>query len=315
MIAPLAQFIDWYALQVAAMLPSFRKCAKGDSKLTEAIAFLNGPNFIPAESNPADLEFTSNIHFKFPSPRPCEFAENNIVHGRLYRRGKDWAKFPTIILLHGGGDFWNHRYRFPLTVPAIHLAGFNAATLAAPYHFRRRVRPIVAFHHLRVAEAFGQGVAEIRALTGWLLNQGCPAIALFGISLGGWLAGLAATRDSRLKAIVLAVPGVRRDYRATRGEGVLWTPMRKALEKQKAAREALDQTPMNLTLSQPVIPKEDVLLIQGRYDLLVEAEQTEELWQKWGQPEIWRLPHGHVSWMFAPGINGRVLDWLTPRVE
>jgi len=281
MIAPLAQFIDWYALQVAAMLPSFRKCAKGDSKLTEAIAFLNGPNFIPAESNPADLEFTSNIHFKFPSPRPCEFAENNIVHGRLYRRGKDWAKFPTIILLHGGGDFWNHRYRFPLTVPAIHLAGFNAATLAAPYHFRRRVRPIVAFHHLRVAEAFG----------------------------------LAATRDSRLKAIVLAVPGVRRDYRATRGEGVLWTPMRKALEKQKAAREALDQTPMNLTLSQPVIPKEDVLLIQGRYDLLVEAEQTEELWQKWGQPEIWRLPHGHVSWMFAPGINGRVLDWLTPRVE
>jgi hypothetical protein len=35
MIAPLAKFIDWYALQVAAMLPSIRKCARGDSKLTE----------------------------------------------------------------------------------------------------------------------------------------------------------------------------------------------------------------------------------------------------------------------------------------
>jgi esterase/lipase len=166
-----------------------------------------------------------------------------------------------------------------------------------------------------VAEAFGQGVAKIRALTGWLLDQGCPSIALFGISLGGWLAGLTATRDSRPKAIVLAVPGVRRDYRATRGERVLWPPMRKALEKQQAAREALDKTPMNLTLSQPVIPKENILLIQGRYDLLVEAERTEELWQKWDQPEIWRLPHGHVSWMFAPGINSRVLDWLSPRLE
>jgi dienelactone hydrolase len=315
MIAPLAKFIDWHALQVAALLPSVRKCARGDSKLAEAIEFLNGSNFIRAESNAAGLEFTSNIHFKFPSPRPCEFVENNVVHGRLYRRAKDWQEFPTLILLHGGGDFLNHRYRFPLMVPAIQRAGFNAATLVAPYHFQRRVRRVETFDHLRVAEAFGQGVAEIRALTGWLLNQGCRSVALFGISLGGWLAGLTATRDSRLSAIVLTVPGVRRDYRATRGECILWKPMRKALEKQKAAREALDKTPMNLTLNQPVVPKENILLIQGRYDLLVEAEQTEELWQKWKQPEIWRLPQGHVSWMFTPGVTGKVLRWLTPRLE
>jgi hypothetical protein len=92
-------------------------------------------------------------------------------------------------------------------------------------------------------------------------------------------------------------------------------PMRKALEKQKAAREALDKTPMNLTLSLSVIPKENILLIQGRHDLLVEAEQTEELWQKWNQPEIWRLPHGHLSWMFTPGLTGSVLRWLSPRLN
>ena len=217
MIAPLANFIDWSALQVAAMLPSVRKCARGDSKLTEAVEFLNGPNFIPAESRPAELEFTSKIHFTFPSPRPCEFAENNIVHGRLYRRAKDWQRFPTIILLHGGGDFLSQQFGFPLTVPAIHRAGFNAATLVAPYHFQRRVRRIEAFDHLRVAEAFGQGVAEIRSLTGWLLNQGCPSIALFGISLGGWLAGLTATGDSRLKAVIpraaRRAPGLSRETR------------------------------------------------------------------------------------------------------
>ena len=76
MIAPLAKFIDWYALQVAAMVPSIRKCARGNSKLTEAVEFLNGPDFIPAESKPAELEFTSNTRFTFPSPRTCEFAEN-----------------------------------------------------------------------------------------------------------------------------------------------------------------------------------------------------------------------------------------------
>lgn len=313
MIAPLAKFIDWYGLQAATMLPIVRKCARGDSKLAEAIEFLNGPNFLPAESKSAELEFTSNIHFKFSSPRPCEFAENNVVYGRLYRRAKDWQKFPTFILLHGGGDSLNHRCRFPLMVPAIQRAGFNAATLIAPYHFQRWVHRIETFDHLRVAELLAQGVAEIRALTGWLLDQSCPSVALFGISGGGWFAGLTATRDTRLNAIILAVPGMRLNYRAIRR--MLWTPARRALESQQAACEALDKTPMNLTFSQPVIPKENILLIQGRYDLFVEAEQTEELWQKWKQPEIWRLPHGHISWMFAPGITGRVLNWLKPRSE
>ena len=91
--------------------------------------------------------------------------------------------------------------------------------------------------------------------------------------------------------------------------------MRKALEHQKAAREALDKTPMNLTLGEPVIPKENILLIQGCYDLFVEAEQTEELRQKWKQPEFWRLRHGHISWMFMPGLTGRVLRWLAPRLD
>jgi hypothetical protein len=186
MIAPLAQFIDWSALQAAAMLPSIRKCARGDSKLTEAIEFLSGPNFIPAESKPADLEFKSEIHFKFQSPRPCEFTENNVVHGRLYRRAKDWQKFPALILLHGGGDCLGYRFGFPLTVPAIHRAGFNAATLVAPYHFQRGVRRIEAFDHRRVAEAFGQGIAE------YLVDSGTLRLACGGRTNRGTLAKVEA---------------------------------------------------------------------------------------------------------------------------
>jgi hypothetical protein len=33
------------------------------------------------------------------------------------------------------------------------------------------------FDHLRVGEAFAQAVAEIRDLTGWLLEQRCPCVA------------------------------------------------------------------------------------------------------------------------------------------
>ena len=316
MIAPLAKLIDWCALQAASvLLISARKCDRGNFKLAEAVEFLNGPDFIPAESKPAGLEFTSNIHFKFPSPRPCGFAENNVVYGRLYRCADAWPDRPVILLLHGGGNFPGHQLRFQWLARRCHRAGFNVATLELPYHFQRRLRRTPGLDHLQVAEAFAQAVAEIRALTGWLLGQGCPAVALSGVSLGGWLAGLAATRDSRLSAIVMIVPGVRTNYRVARGERILWTPVRKALERQKAAREALDKTPINLTLSRPVIPKENILIVQGRYDLFVEAEQTGELWQKWGQPEIWRLPQGHISTVLIPGMTGRILRWLAPRLN
>jgi alpha-beta hydrolase superfamily lysophospholipase len=62
-----------------------------------------------------------------------------------------------------------------------------------------------------MAEAVAQAIAEIRALTGWLLQEGCPAVALWGVSMGGWLAGLTVCRDARLSAVVMTVPTVRRN--------------------------------------------------------------------------------------------------------
>jgi len=316
MIAPLAKFIDWCGLQAASVfLISARECDRSNSRLAEAVAFLNGPDFLSAESKPAQLEFTSDLNFKFPSPRRCEFSENNVVHGRLYRCADAWQEKPGLILLHGGGNFPGHQLRFQWLARHCHRAGLNVATLQLPYHFQRRVRRMESFDHLRLAEAFAQAIAEIRALTGWLLGQGCPSVALFGVSLGGWLAGLAATRDPRFNAVVMVVPNVRTNCRTTRGEGFLWPPVRKAFERQKTAHEALDQTRINLTVSQPVIPKENILLLQARYDLFLEPENNEELWQKWGRPEIWRLPQGHITTVLVPGLTRRALHWLMPRLN
>jgi len=60
-IAPLAKFIDWSVLQIGcAMLPqsTWRESVnERDLKLEQAVQFLNGPDFIPAESQPAQVEF------------------------------------------------------------------------------------------------------------------------------------------------------------------------------------------------------------------------------------------------------------------
>jgi dienelactone hydrolase len=315
-IAPLAEFIDWAAIQALARMPH----TYGQSpRLEEALQFLKGPGFIPAASQPARVEFDpdkSGRHFRFPTPRPSDFAENNVVPGRLYRCAGRWQERPVIVLLHGMNDSFGYRFRYPLIARRCNRAGFNAAMLVAPYHFQRRPCQPEALswpNYLQMAEAAAQAVAEIRALTGWLLGEGCPTVGLWGYSFGGWLAGLAACCDARLAAVVLMAPRMRMNL--SLHEVIFSRRIREVLQAERAAWETLNRTSLNLTSTQPVIPKGNLLLIETMHDLFVGKEGIEDLWQAWGQPDIWRLPHGHVSKSLLPGLTGRVLRWLAPRMD
>jgi hypothetical protein len=103
----------------------------------------------------------------------------------------------------------------------------------------------------------------------------------------------------------------------SQAEQVVGRRVREVIRRRRAACEELDRTPLNLTLARPAISKEKVLLIEGRYDVMGWGALI-ELWQSWGQPEIWRLPHGHISTALTalmPGLPGRVLRWLAPRLD
>ena len=126
MIAPLAKFLDWCAIQVLTM--RLRDNGR-NPRLGEALQFLKGPDFIPAESQPARVEFDGSQRFRFPTPRPCDFAENNVVHGRLDRCADRWQEWPVIVLLQGADEFIQHHLQFPLIARRCKRAGFSAATL------------------------------------------------------------------------------------------------------------------------------------------------------------------------------------------
>jgi dienelactone hydrolase len=326
MIAPLAKLLDWLAIQLVwgvrtKSLLKLRSPACGP-RLEEALQFLKGPDFVPAESAPARLEFgpaRSSRHFRFPAPRPGKFAENNVVYGRLYRCAERWQARPAVILLHGAGGDPDYHFGFPLIARQCNRAGFNAAMLMAPFQFQRRPRQIATLNwpdYFQMAQIdYAQAIAEIRALIGWLLEEGSPAVALWGNSYGGALAGLTACHDARLSAVVLAAPGLDMNVFLSAARQVVWPGLREELLRQQPACEALNQTVLNLTTARPRIPKDNILLIEAIHDLFVRRASMEALWQAWGQPDIWRLPHSHASKSLSPGLPGRILRWLAPRLE
>ena len=320
MIASLATFADWLFLQKSCgRMPAINTQGL---RLEQAIQFLNSADFVPAESQPARVEFVpGKDDFHFPTPRPGSVAENNVVHGRLYRRQQEWQKRPTIILLHGGNmmagrrSSLSFRFGYPLLARRCNRAGFNAVTLELPHNFQRHCRRLEAANrpdYLWLAEAVAQAIAEIRALTGWLLEQGCPGIALWGVSMGGWLAGLTVCRDARLSAVVMTMPTVCSNSFANH---IMRRRPREAWRAINAADEKLDATPFNLTSAHPAIPKDNILLIGGIHDLICPIKPMEELLELWGHPNLWRLPHGHISFMSEAGLTGRVIRWLSPRLN
>src|SRR4051812_20015449 len=232
MLAPFARLLDWSALQIASAVVGLRHAPKPKWKLAEALEFLNGPDFIPAASDPALIQFDGRQDFKFPTPRLCEDEENNTVYGRLYRCAQRWQKRPVIILLDGAFSV-SYNTAFPWLARRINRAGFNVTTLVAPYDLQRRPRRPIQENCLDFARVMAQNVAEIRALTGRLLDEGCPSVGLVGFSFGGWTAGLAACSDARIACAVLTVPAVR--LRCS--QPVVWRRARETLAALRPAQE------------------------------------------------------------------------------
>jgi dienelactone hydrolase len=312
MIPFVCRWIDRTAIRFAAArmpMPDGR-----DLHLDEAQRLLQNPDFFPAETKPAAIEFDGPINFRFASPRPTAHAVNNVVHGRLYRCDDGWRQKPVVLLLHGWNDVLNHRFFFPGYARHLNRLGINAATMQLPWHFDRRPRELGVWGNflsadiLRTVESMLQALAEIRCFVNWLAEQACPFIGLWGISLGGWLAGLTLCHDARIGCGVLTVPGARLDRIIE--ETAFCETIRTVLRDQR-----VDLRRLNLESNRPLIARENVLLIEAEHDLFVYKETVEDLWSAWDKPEIWRFPHGHISVLCAPGLPKRVAQWIAVKAD
>jgi pimeloyl-ACP methyl ester carboxylesterase len=282
--------------------------AGGDIAAAEEL--LSRPDLFSASVEPArDITFTSAHDFQFASPMDSPWHENRIVHGKLFRAGKQWRRKPTVILLHGWNGELGYWRQFPYLAWRLNRHGLNAAMFELPYHAQRKpqardaIRNFIS-HDLRcMIEATQQALADARALLGWLEEQGSPAVGFWGISLGAWLTGLLACHEARSRFAVLMTPVNRMD-RAIR-ELAFCEPIRRSLRDTSICLD-----PLNLLSYRPLVSANQILLIQSRYDLFAPSETVEELWRAWDQPDMWRVRHGHISVLMSLLVMERTVRWV-----
>jgi pimeloyl-ACP methyl ester carboxylesterase len=305
------QLIDrWVIRAAAARLP---RPTGADPHVEQARGLLESPGFFAEDAPAAAITFTGGKNFQFASPVVTASGENNLVRGRMSRCGRHWRTRSAVVMLHGWNDRWGYRYRFPWLARRFNRRGINSVMFELPYHFQRRprtgaVRNFISEDLGRTMEATHQALAEISSLVRWLLEQGCPRVSLLGLSLGGWLAGLTACHDARLSSAVLITPVSRMDRLI--GEVAFCQPIREALKKGP-----LDLSRLNLASCKPKLTRGFLLMVEAEYDVFVPADTTKELWQAWGSPELWSLPHGHITVLGSSSMFKRAVKWISLRMR
>jgi len=282
----------------------------GDHHQREAEQLLKVPDFFTIGIDYPDLSFRDSRHFSFDSQIKTRWPINDRVYGRLNRAGRNWRDRPAVILLHGWNSELAYARHFPFLAWRLNRHRVNAAMFELPFHGRRRpsgdgaIKNFISHDLQNMVEATRQAVVDARSLAVWLFGQGCPAVGLWGISLGAWLAGLAICNDPQFSFAVLLtpVPNVELAVR----ELDFCAPIRVALEHKD-----IDVSRLNLASLRPLIPRERILIIQSRYDIFAPPPVVNEVWENWERPDIWSVPHGHISVLASLPIMERTVCWIS----
>lgn len=253
-----------------------------------------------------ELEQATIYEFSFPSAIATPYAENNTVHGRYYAQ-TGTAQRPTVLVLPG---WLTNGYSFyeKTLISAILQEGCHAMLMALPYHMQRTPSGCYSGEYAvsadlkRNVEGLRQGVSDARALISWLQERQTGPIGALGISLGGWVAGLAATCEADLDFVILAEPAVD-------PANMLWGTslcryLRRHLRGAGFSREMVIKYChlVQPAAYQPIIPREDIFILAGLYDQCARRAWVEELWERWGRPPIERYPVGHMTLLNDPQV-------------
>lgn len=284
--------------------------AKQSANFTEFCALadlaIEDPGFFDEPSGHSDGFVRENGWVTFPSHIETETPENNTVFASVSESG---AKDRVLVVFH----HWNASKRQHQIANFFSKRGVTVVEIAMPYHFER-LRPGSAHadHMLspnigRTIQSVRQAVLDGRKLIRWLKNEGYGDIAVLGMSLGSWVAGLVAAHDKTVsKASLFLTAGSLADMVWT-GRATL--AIRQSLEGHVELADLRKAWgPINLENHAAKLARSnlDIQLVLGKRDKVVVPELSQRFVQSLkaagANPDVLELNCGHYSLALPPHI-------------
>ena len=266
----------------------------------------------PFGTHVVDLAYSTDYQPFHPAAREpyLSHLENQTAHVRWWtsraRAGKNSR--PTIVFIHGlaGGNHWVTARTFVADYWLKH--GFDVCSFQLPYHGARisaehgKVRSSALFlspNPLRMNEAFGHAIYDLRALAMFLRSRGSEHIGVMGMSLGGYTTALWASTAGvgdvgGVDFAVAMIPAVSFGHLMWRSNDD--SPQRRRAIKDGVTQDLLiDAFAVHSPLTrEPRIPRDHRFVIAGRGDRITGPEQAKILAKHWDRDVMW-FDGGHLA--------------------
>ncbi|QPC88926.1 dienelactone hydrolase-related enzyme (plasmid) [Mesorhizobium sp. NBSH29] len=295
-----------FILDADRAFPGANKITSIDEFCTLADQAVGDPTFFDEPSGGDQGFEREDGWLKFPSDISTDIEQNNVVSAKITESGSfDQA----MVIFH----HWNASARNRQIANFFSLRGITVVEIAMPYHFERsRPGSLHADYMLspnlgRTIQSVRQAVLDGRKLIRWLKSEGYREIAVLGMSLGSWIAGLIAAHDSAVsKASLFLTAGSLAD--------MVWTGratrlIRDSLEPEvKLSDLRRAWGPLNLenyahSLARPDL---DLQVVLAKRDKVVLPELSDRFMQRLkdagARPNILELNCGHYSLAMPPYI-------------
>jgi dienelactone hydrolase len=248
----------------------------------------------------------------FPSALKSAYAENNLVHARVFPARGETAngrrpKRAVVVLPQ-----WNATPESHVNIcRVLAFFGITAVRLSLPYHDQRKPPQLERADYMvspnvgLTLQASRQAVLDARRVVRWLGQQGYERLGILGTSIGSAVAFITLAHEPALRAgVFLHVSTYFADVvRLGMTTAHVWA----SLEGQVTAEELRHYwAPIS---PYPYVPRlkgagKKLLLVSGRYDLSFPFELSRQLWKsldEHGVPyEKLVLPCGHYTLAHAP---------------
>lgn len=222
---------------------------------------------------------------------------------------------PWVIAVHGfcmGSPLMDFT---GLHVGRIHRElGMNVALPVLPLHGPRKVtrlsgEALLSFQLMNAVHGLTQAVWDTRRLISWVRTQGATSIALYGVSLGGYVASLVAGIEEGVDAVVAGIPVS--DF------PVLFARHSPAHVRNRAIEHhIMDGTAEEVfRVVSPLafaarVAHDRRFIFAGYGDRLALPEQAQALWSHWEEPSICWYAGNHVGYLWSRLVSDYVADSL-----
>ncbi len=227
------------------------------------------------------------------------FAANQDLFATVLRH--EGGPRPWLVCLHGAGM---GRLR---DVESFHVRklhdelGVNVLLPVLPLHGRRRAGMgsdqmfVSNVHPVNNVLGLAQSIWDVRRLLGWLReHEGATSIAVYGFSLGSYVASLLSTVDGDLSCVIAVVPSGDLAEALRAAEPVVGS-------KRQAHRGVFDWRSALVhgivsPLARPcLVPRERRFIVAGQGDRVAPPPGAVLLWRHWEEPSIRWQPTGHLT--------------------